>query len=131
MNCSQDVVQFAEKEEAFWRQKASKFLMEGDHNTTYYQNIANHSKVSRHIHKITSYNSNVIKNLDLISASGIDYFTKAFISNFIPDLNTDFSFMHSIITEEDNLLLTNIPSEEEIWCILKNMNSDSIAGPNG
>ncbi|XP_020702759.1 uncharacterized protein LOC110114274 [Dendrobium catenatum] len=121
-----------EKEEAFWRQKASsKFLVEGDRNTAYFHNIANHNKVSRHIHKITLSEGDIIEDPDLIASLGVDFFGKLFNSNFALNLNTDFSFIQAMVSEEDNYLLTKTPSVEEIWDNLNSMNSDSVVGPNG
>ncbi|PKU87932.1 hypothetical protein MA16_Dca007874 [Dendrobium catenatum] len=121
-----------EKEEAFWKQKASaKFLVDGDRNTSYFHNIANHNKTSRMIHKLVTPDGDDITNPDLIASSGINFFEKIFNNNFTPDLNTDFYFMPSIVSNADNSMLTIIPNEEEILNTLKDMNSDSVAGPDG
>ncbi|KAI0511114.1 hypothetical protein KFK09_011737 [Dendrobium nobile] len=121
-----------EKEEAFWKQKASvKFLVEGDRNTSYFHNIANHNKISRNIHKLITPDGEEISNQDLIAASGSNFFENIFNSNFLPNLNTDFYFMPSLITNDDNLALNRIPNEEEILISIKDMNTDSVAGPDG
>ncbi|KAI0511688.1 hypothetical protein KFK09_012320 [Dendrobium nobile] len=121
-----------EKEEAFWKQKASvKFLVEGDRNTSYFHNIANHNKISRNIHKLITPDGEEISNQDLIAASGSNFFESIFNSNFLPNLNTDFYFMPSLITNDDNLALNRIPNEEEILISIKDMNTDSVAGPDG
>ncbi|PKU72525.1 hypothetical protein MA16_Dca008580 [Dendrobium catenatum] len=68
-----------EKEEAFWRQKASaKFLVDGNRNTSYFHNIANHNKTSRTIHKLTTPDGNEIINPDLIASSCTKFFEKVF-----------------------------------------------------
>ncbi|KAI0488626.1 hypothetical protein KFK09_028465 [Dendrobium nobile] len=42
-------------------------------------------------------------------------------------LNVDFSFIPSIVSDKDNIMLTKIPSMDEIWRIIKDMNTDSVA----
>ncbi|XP_028551954.1 uncharacterized protein LOC114579946 isoform X2 [Dendrobium catenatum] len=87
-------ITFLEKEEVYWRQKASsKFLVEGDRNTKFFHNIANHNKISRQIHKISHSEGDIIENPDAIAFSGTDFFSKLFKSNFTPMLDTDFSFI--------------------------------------
>lgn len=61
----------------------------------------------------------------------IDYFKNVFVKDFCPDLNLDFSITPTLIFEEDNIMLTKVPSEEEIWLIIKRMNINFVAYSNG
>ncbi|PKU61074.1 hypothetical protein MA16_Dca020447 [Dendrobium catenatum] len=76
-NAKHTLFNLQEKEEAFWRQKASaKFFVDGDRNTSYFHNIANHNNTSRIIHKITTPEGDEITNPDLIASSGTKFFEK-------------------------------------------------------
>ncbi|KAI0513597.1 hypothetical protein KFK09_009624 [Dendrobium nobile] len=131
-NAKNVLVNLQEKEETFWKQKASaKFLVEGVRNTSYFHNIANHNKTSRNIHKLITPDGEEITNQDLIAVSGSNFFENIFNNNFLPNLNTDFDFIPSLITNDDNLVLNSIPNEEEILISIKDMNTDSVTGPDG
>ncbi|KAI0524423.1 hypothetical protein KFK09_003792 [Dendrobium nobile] len=98
-----------EKKEVFWKQKAaSKFLCEGERNTKFFHSMANHKKVSSHIHKITQPNGVVLNTHDLIYDSGVEYFFKNFNKDFNSQLNIDTSLIPCLIDGRaifDNILL--------------------------
>ncbi|KAL0905886.1 hypothetical protein M5K25_024332 [Dendrobium thyrsiflorum] len=50
---------------------------------------------------------------------------------FPPQHDIDRTLIPKLIEDYDNCMLTVIPDEDEIWDTINNMNSDSIAGPDG
>ncbi|KAI0504038.1 hypothetical protein KFK09_014985 [Dendrobium nobile] len=120
------------QEEAFWKQKANvKFAIEGDRNTKFYHAIANKNKNRSKIHKIINSDGNVLEKDEDIVKSGVDFFANMFVkhSNTIPI--PDNFIIPNLISEEDNNMLCQFPSDIEICDVIKDMNAEATAGPDG
>ncbi|KAI0494663.1 hypothetical protein KFK09_024805 [Dendrobium nobile] len=120
------------QEESFWKQKANtKFVMEGDRNTKFFHDIANKNKINNRINKIRDSNGILLENDDDISKSGVDFFLNMFNTNSVIEHVHNPSVIPNLITDADNFLLCQIPLENEILEVLKDMNCDATAGPDG
>ncbi|PKU87700.1 Putative ribonuclease H protein [Dendrobium catenatum] len=120
------------QEECYWHQKSNaKFLVEGDRNTKFFHALANKKKSKSFIHKIIDTDGSVLDTDVEICNSGVDYFKNIFTNSTTCIPLTDSAIISRIICEEDNLLLCQTPSEEEIVNVIKNLNSNAVAGPDG
>ncbi|KAI0494122.1 hypothetical protein KFK09_024253 [Dendrobium nobile] len=124
--------QLQAQEESFWKQKANmKFVMEGDRNTKFFHAIANKNKINNRINKIRDSNGILLDNDDDISKSGVDFFLNMFNNNVVMEQVHNPSIIPNLISDADNILLCKIPLENEILEVLKDMNGDATAGPDG
>ncbi|KAI0531018.1 hypothetical protein KFK09_000567 [Dendrobium nobile] len=127
-----DLVNLQKQEEAFWHQKANaKFVIEGDRNTKFFHAIANKNKTKSKIHKIINNDNITLDSDELICKSGVDYFMNLFKCNegIFPLPNPEY--IPRCIEVEENLMLCQLPLETEIFNVLREMNGDATAGPDG
>ncbi|KAI0524341.1 hypothetical protein KFK09_003708 [Dendrobium nobile] len=127
-----DLVNLKKQEEAFWHQKANtKFIIEGDRNTKFFHAIANKNKTKSKIHKIINNDNITLDSDELICKSGVDYFMNLFKCNegILPLPNPEY--IPRYIETEENIMLCQLPLETEIFNVLREMNGDATAGPDG
>ncbi|KAI0529357.1 hypothetical protein KFK09_001905 [Dendrobium nobile] len=74
---------------------------------------------------------NVYNMEDLIATSGVEYFKEVFSTSKLTIPITNSNVIPNLVAKEDNLLFIQPPTEDEIWNIIKDMNGDSVAGPDG
>ncbi|KAI0493542.1 hypothetical protein KFK09_023660 [Dendrobium nobile] len=120
------------QEECFWNQKSNaKFIVEGDRNTKFFHALANKKKTRSHIHKIFDANGVAVSTDEAICDSGVNYFKNIFnsSSNCLPITNPHV--IPKLISDDDNLLLSQIPSEEEIFKVINDLKSNAVSGPDG
>lgn len=86
--------------------------------------------VSNHIHRICLDDGSWCTEDDLIAKSVVDYFM-SFLNSPSETENFDNSLFQSVISIEDNCILTKIPNETKNFEVLSSMNADSVAGSNG
>ncbi|PKU68054.1 integrator complex subunit 11 [Dendrobium catenatum] len=120
------------QEEYYWNQKSNaKFLLDGDRNTKFFHALANKKKTRSHIHKIIDMNGTALTTDDSICNSGVNYFQHIFNSftDCVPI--TIPHLIPNLITEIDNAMLCQNPTEDEIFNVIKDVNSNAVAGPDG
>ncbi|KAI0519357.1 hypothetical protein KFK09_006801 [Dendrobium nobile] len=60
-----------------------------------------------------------------------EYFKKVFNTSKLTSTIVNANVIPKLVGEDDNFLLTQPPTEDEIWNIIKDMNGDSVAGSDG
>ncbi|PKU64858.1 hypothetical protein MA16_Dca019935 [Dendrobium catenatum] len=131
-NAKHHLFHLQNQEEIFWKQKtAISWSTDGDRNTIFFHALVNKNRIRNHIHKMVDPQGNVYDTEKLVFSSGIDYFKEVF--NYsklnIPIVNANV--IPKIMDEDENLLLTQLPTEDEVWNNIKDMNGDSVDGPDG
>ncbi|KAI0522466.1 hypothetical protein KFK09_004845 [Dendrobium nobile] len=90
-------------------------------NTKFFHSLANKKRVRNHIFKITNANGCILEEEEAILQS--------------EDINQEGTLNPYIvscgISDTDNLHLSMVPSEDEVWKVMQAMNGDSVAGPDG
>ncbi|KAI0524770.1 hypothetical protein KFK09_004155 [Dendrobium nobile] len=120
------------QEEMYWKQKATtKFLVEGDRNTKFFHSLANMKRVRNHVFKITNDDGVILEEEEAILQSGVDHFCKFFNKDQLQETSLNSYIIPCGISDTDNLHLTMVPSEEEVWNVMQTLNGDSVAGPEG
>lgn len=110
--------------EEFWKEKACiNWHLQGDHKTNFFHLS---KKIKRAINKINSltFKEGTLHDVVDIENLILNYFT--FLSeseNSIVVNNLIGSIIPSLVTQEDNLILTNLPSIEEMCKAIFSMNS--------
>jgi len=117
---------------SFWqdKNKQDRFI-EGDRNTGFFH-------ISTKIREVQSYISmlkdgeEVLTSKEDIECHVLQYFTDIFsaaskcVENDLPE-----KYIPRKVTDEDNAMLTAIPSEEEVKHVVFDLNGDAAPGPDG
>ncbi|XP_071929043.1 uncharacterized protein [Coffea arabica] len=118
-------------EEQFWSQKARvKWLKHGDRNSRYFHAVVRQRRAQGMIHRIKKSNGVWVDKNDDIATEAITYFSDLFTCSL--ESSSDLRYLiPSIISEEDNEKLEEVPSIEEVYRVVRSMDGDSAAGPDG
>ncbi|PKU82102.1 Putative ribonuclease H protein [Dendrobium catenatum] len=120
------------QEECYWHQKSNaKFIVEGDKNTKFFLALANKKKSRSYIHKIFYSDGSVLNSDESICNSVVAYFKNIFTSSSTCFPITNSQFIPNIICEADNNKLCQTLSEDEILRVIKDLNSNAVAGLDG
>ncbi|XP_071927455.1 uncharacterized protein [Coffea arabica] len=119
-------------EEQFWSQKARiKWLAKGDRNSRYFHAVVKQRRAQGRIHRIKNSNGIWVETNAEIVSEAITYFSDIFTT---PTLQSSTDLLHLIppmISENDNDKLEKLPSIEEVYRVVRSMDGDSAAGPDG
>ena len=118
-------------EEQFWRQKARvKWLCQGDSNSKYFHAIVRQRRSQGMIHRIKNSDGVWVDNADDIASAAITYFHDLF-NDSLASSSDMLSLIPPMISGEDNAKLEEVPSIEEVHRVLRSMDEESAAGPDG
>ncbi|XP_026435518.1 uncharacterized protein LOC113333221 [Papaver somniferum] len=136
----QDKVIFINKELNSWQKVQSEFyqqksrdhfIKDMENNTKYFHIITNRKKKRNNIDSIQDHNNQWPHTREDI-ASHLTLHFKDISSYINPTLEEGFlQVLPSIISVEDNMLLTRTPSSQEVYNTLKSMENWSAPGPEG
>lgn len=119
-------------EELFWKQEARvRWLKEGDHNIKFFHSVVRHRTVRSIVHKIRDNRGEWIESEAEIGAEVERYFERLFTAQNIISLSNLLQHIPKILTAEDNGLLEQFPSTEEIRGAVFAMDGESAPGPDG
>ncbi|XP_026432442.1 uncharacterized protein LOC113329832 [Papaver somniferum] len=119
------------KSELYHQKSRKHFIRDMDNNSKYFHTRTNRKRTRNNIDSIKDHNNVWLHSREKISSHLTSHFME--ISTTTSPILED-SYYHvlpSIITSEDNLLLTRIPSQEEIFSTPKSMQNWSAPGPEG
>ncbi|KAL6138078.1 hypothetical protein ACLB2K_063364 [Fragaria x ananassa] len=118
--------------EMFWREKSRQWwLAEGDKNTSYFHAMCRVQKAQSSI-TLLREGSQVFKDCASIQNHILDYYTNIFANDEgCHDTGLVSRVIPSLVTEEENNRLIEVPSSDEIWSAIKYMDPDSAPGPDG
>ncbi|PKU75977.1 integrator complex subunit 11 [Dendrobium catenatum] len=105
--------------------------LEGDRNTAFFHALINKNRIKNHIHRMVDSHGNIFDTEELITSSVVDFFKDIFNCTKVTSLIVNANVIPKLVGDDDNVMLTQPPSEDEIWNIIKEMNGDSVAGPDG
>ncbi|XP_027098892.2 uncharacterized protein [Coffea arabica] len=118
-------------EEQYWSQKARvKWLRSGDRNSRYFHAVVRQRRAQGLIHRIKKSNGDWVDTDAEIASEAITYFSNLFAG----PLEAASDMLHLIpplITTEDNCMFEAAPNIEEVHQVVRAMDGDSAAGPDG
>ncbi|XP_071939020.1 uncharacterized protein [Coffea arabica] len=118
-------------EEQFWSQKArAKWLKQGDRNSKYFHAVVRQRRIKGMIHRMKKSNGVWVDTNADIATEAISYFSDLF-TGYLESSSGMRHMIPHMISEEENRKLEEVPSIEEIHRVLKSMDGDSAAGPDG
>lgn len=116
----------------YWKQKARvKWLKEGDCSSRHFHSIVKDKHRRQRLHGIYREDGTYCDTSDSIGHAAVKYFTRMFTAQQVDDATMFLSSIPSLITAEDNLMLTAIPSLEEVKEAVWSLDPHSAAGPDG
>ncbi|XP_027098881.1 uncharacterized protein LOC113751977 [Coffea eugenioides] len=119
-------------EELFWKQKAHvKWLKEGERNTKFFYSVVKHRRVQSVIHKIKNERGEWVESEEEIGAEAVRFFEKLFTAQHPTSSPGLLQNILKILTDEDNVLLKQVPAKEEICRVMFEMDGESTPGPTG
>lgn len=126
------VLEATRRQEAFWRDKAKvKWLTDGDKCTAFFHAYAR-NKTARATINCLHDGRSLLTDLDDISNHVVTFYQSLYGPGMPPNGIVDIcNTIPSLITDEENALLTSMPSAEEIKRTVFSMNPLSSPGPDG
>ncbi|XP_026459304.1 uncharacterized protein LOC113359963 [Papaver somniferum] len=116
----------------FYQQKSrDDFIKDIENNSKYFHSKVNNRKCRNNIDSIQDHENKWLQTREEISGHLTMHF-KNISTSVNPNLDENlYNVLPSIISDEDNLALTRIPSNEEIHSTFKSMENWSAPGPEG
>lgn len=121
-----------EIEESYWQQKANvKWLREGDENTKFFHQIVQNRKQRLHIHRIKNSEGAWITDPLEIQNEAISTFQSQLNGDHMLDNQDILELIPHLLSEAQHQMLTEFPSSDELFEIIKAMNGDSVPCTHG
>lgn len=120
------------KEESFWRQKSGvKWYVEGEVNSKFFHSVVNGRKKRLSLKKLRRDDGNWIEGDEEIAREAVSSFQKQFTKDSSDVDLSILSCIPKLVSDEDNKMLTNQPTLDEIKDIVFSMDPQSSPDPDG
>lgn len=119
-------------QESFWKQKAKVNLFcDGDRNTSYFHKVAKVRHASKQL-SILKDGDIILDSFTYIENLVLQYFQSLYaLDNAYSSNDLVSRVVPSLVAAEDNVMLSNLPSLEEVNSAVFSLNSDGAPGPDG
>lgn len=119
-------------EEDFWQEKSRiDWHINGERNTEFFHKMANIRFVTKHI-SVMKKDDQLLVNIEETESHVLDYYMNLFATNNNCDsFNIVNDVIPSLVLDDDNTLLTSLPTMEEVKQAVFDLNGNSAPGPDG
>lgn len=119
-------------QETFWMDKARlNWFNYGDRNTTYFHKLTKIRNVSKQL-SLLKLGESILYSTNAIESHVVDYFSSLYsVNSACVDNGLVEQVIPSLVSIDDNSMLTNLPSMEEVRNAVFSMNNNSALGPDG
>jgi hypothetical protein len=127
-----DLLKNLEYEEAFWKEKSRlQWFKEGDRNTAFFHRTCKIRQATNAISMLKKDNL-ILTDPQDIASHIVDYYKNLFSTNsqVLPN-NLIGNVIPSLVSDNENNILTAIPDSEEIKQAVFTLSGDSAPGPDG
>ncbi|XP_075103594.1 uncharacterized protein LOC142178164 [Nicotiana tabacum] len=118
-------------EEQYWKQKAGMtWFAEGDRNTSFFHNHVNGKRKKLQL-RIKSGSGVWIEDQEQLATTAVDFYQKQFTNEGDA---SEFSLLNnvpSMVTMDQNLVLSRLPTIEEVRAAIFELSGESASGPDG
>ena len=116
----------------FWQEKSKNVrFLEGDRNTAFFHRQAKVREAQGHI-SILKNGDEILSTTEAIESHVLNYFNNIFaVSESYEENDLPDRLIPSLVTLEDNTMLTTVPSSDEVKRAVFDLNGDSAPGPDG
>ncbi|XP_060177940.1 uncharacterized protein LOC132607880 [Lycium barbarum] len=104
---------------------------EGDKNTRYFRSLVKGRRKRIQIKRIKDATGNWLEDADRVAGEAVNFFHKTFTQEEVSEDSPILNHIPELITEEDNRLLAEQPTMEEVQKAVFQLNGDSTCGPDG
>ncbi|XP_059310556.1 uncharacterized protein LOC132061893 [Lycium ferocissimum] len=119
-------------EEEFWRQKVGKdCFSEADKNTRFFHSLVKGRRKRIQIKKIQDADGIWLEDADRVAVEVVNFYHKQFTHEEVSEDSPILNHIPELIREEDNMLLAEQPTMEEVQKAVFELNGDSACGPDG
>nr|XP_027071629.1 uncharacterized protein LOC113696407 [Coffea arabica] len=119
-------------EHMFWQQKSRvKWLKDGDRNSRYFHAVVAERHQRSVIHRIKSSTGDWLESADAIESEAESFFKRLFTAESPSASFNALDVIPKLLTDQDNDMLDEIPSKEEVKSVIFAMDGGSAAGPDG
>ncbi|XP_026456387.1 uncharacterized protein LOC113357247 [Papaver somniferum] len=131
-NLKKKIKELMEVERKFWQQRnKSTWIPNADRNTQIFHMSVKHRRRKNSIEDLQNNNNTWVSGHDNISKMLIHHFSSNFKKDHQDNLvAVNFSSDHKI-TDNENKTLNAIPTQDEVWRVLKSMGSLKSPGTDG
>lgn len=119
------------QEEIAKQQSRNNKIALGERNTKFFHIYALKRRKRNHIDCIQDRNNTVVSSREEVDEVLTSYFSDLFTETSTDSDEEIFSHSKSTISIEENLALTEIPTPEEIWQVVKKPKPNKASGPDG
>jgi hypothetical protein len=127
-----DLDDLLKKEEILWKSKSREtWLVCKDLNTKYFHASTLIRRRSNAVNYLKISEGNWTSDKATIGDNFVSYFSNLFTSTSPPIAKEMLDLFTPIITEEENLHLSSIPTVEEVFMVLSSLGSSKAPGPDG
>ena len=119
-------------EDGFWRQKArAKWLQDGDRNSKFFHSVVAERRRRSVIHRVRGSDGEWLDEEARIGEAAVTFFHELFTAETVLPATGLLENIPSLVTAQDNVILTEIPRLEEVKDIVFALDEESTAGPEG
>ncbi|XP_071923146.1 uncharacterized protein [Coffea arabica] len=119
-------------EHMFWQQKSRiKWLKDGDRNSRYFHSVVAKHRQRSVIHRIKSSDGEWLESTTDIEGEATTFFRRLFTAESPSESFDALDVIPKLITSQDNAMLEEVPSKEEVKSVVFAMDGESAAGPDG
>ena len=120
------------EENMFWEQKSrDQWHRDGDRNTKFHHATTKQRRAQNRIISIKDKNGRLVESEIEVENVAVQYFRDLFSTSSPTELDTSLRFISGKVSHDDNILLLEKPSEQEIRRALFDINPDKAPGPDG
>ncbi|XP_019251335.1 PREDICTED: uncharacterized protein LOC109230274 [Nicotiana attenuata] len=130
--CKAEFTRYLKIQNSMLRQKARiKWLDEGDSNTAYFHGIIKDNRRKLAIRKIKDDQNQWLEGNDAVVEGAIRFYQQLFTQDNRYDDFSSLNCLERCIFDEDNSMLTDLPSLQEAKNNVFSIDADSSLGPDG
>ncbi|VFQ59744.1 unnamed protein product [Cuscuta campestris] len=126
------LIEATNRETTFWKQKANLHWLEhGDQNSSFFHSFVKGRRTNLKIRAIRDKDGKLIETEDGIKRAAEKHFVETFSNTKLVEVGQILNHIPSLITNDDNNMMSAIPDEMEVRKAVWDLNLSSAAGLDG